>query len=133
MVDTSALVAIVNDEPEAERFHSLLLDHEPLISCGTLIETLRVMQVGLGSAALGAVDRLIALYAIEQVAVDAGQVALAREGMLAYGKGRGEAPAALNFGDLFAYALAKQLRLPLLFKGDDFAATDVLPVSSDAA
>jgi ribonuclease VapC len=133
VVDTSALVAIVNDEPEALRFHGLLLDHEPLISCGTLIETLRVMQVGLGSAALGAVDRLIALYAIEQVAVDAGQVALAREGMLAYGKGRGEAPAALNFGDLFACALARQLRLPLLFKGDDFAATDVLPVSSDAA
>ena len=133
MVDTSALVAIVNDESEAERFHGLLLDHEPLISCGTLIETLRVMQVGLGSAALGADDRLIALYAIEQVAVDAGQVALAREGMLAYGKGRGEAPAALNFGDLFAYALAKQLRLPLLFKGDDFRATDVVPVSSDAA
>jgi ribonuclease VapC len=53
-------------------------------------------------------------------------VALARRGMLAYGKGRGEMPAALNFGDLFAYALARQLQLPLLFKGDDFPATDVL-------
>ena len=128
MVDTSALVAIVNDEPEAERFHGLLLDHEPLISCGTLIETLRVMQVGLGPQALGAVDRLIELYGIEPVPVDAEQAALARAGMLAYGKGRGEAPAVLNFGDLFAYALARQLRLPLLFKGDDFRATDVLPV-----
>jgi ribonuclease VapC len=128
VVDTSALVAIVNDEPEAERSHGLLLDHEPLISCGTLIETLRVMQVGLGAPALDAVDRLIELYEIEPVPVDAAQVRLAREGMLAYGKGRGEAPAALNFGDLFAYALAKQLRLPLLFKGDDFSATDVVPV-----
>lgn len=128
VVDTSALVAIVNDEPEAERFHSLLLDHEPLISCGTLIETLRVMQVGLGAPSLDAIDRLVGLYGIEQVPVDAGQVALAREGMLAYGKGRGEAPSALNFGDLFAYALARQLRLPLLFKGNDFAATDVPPV-----
>jgi ribonuclease VapC len=128
VVDTSALVAIVNDEPEAERLHGLLLDHEPLISCGTLIETLRVMQVGLGAPALDAVDQLIELYEFEPVPVDAAQVRLAREGMLAYGKGRGEAPAALNFGDLFAYALAKQLRLPLLFKGDHFSATDVVPV-----
>ena len=86
------------------------------------------MQVGLGDRALGAVDRLIELYGIEPVPVDPAQVALAREGMLAYGKGRGEQPAALNFGDLFAYALARQLRLPLLFKGEDFAATDVMPV-----
>jgi ribonuclease VapC len=127
VVDTSALVAIVNDEPEAERFHGFLLDHEPLISCGTLIETLRVMQVGLGAQALDAVDRLIELYAIEPVPVDVAQVALAREGMLACGKGRSEAPAALNFGDLFAYALAKHLHLPLLFKGSDFSATDVVP------
>ena len=128
VVDTSALVAIVNDEPEAERFHALLLDHEPIISCGTLIETLRVMQVGLGPQALGAVDRLIELYRVEPVPVDAEQVALAREGMLAYGKGRGEAPAVLNFGDLFAYALARQLRHRLLFKGDDLQATDILPM-----
>jgi ribonuclease VapC len=128
VVDTSALVAIVNGEPEAERFHDLLLDHEPVISCGTLIETLRVMQVGLGAPALGAIDRLIELYGVESMPLDAEQVALAREGMLAYGKGRGEAPAALNFGDLFAYALARQLRLPLLFKGEDFATTDVTPV-----
>jgi ribonuclease VapC len=128
VVDTSALVAIVNGEPEAERCHGLLLDHEPVISCGTLIETLRVMQVGLGAPALRAIDRLIELYGVESVPVDAEQVALAREGMLAYGKGRGAAPAVLNFGDLFAYALARQLRLPLLFKGEDFGATDVEPV-----
>lgn len=129
MVDTSALLAIVNGEPEAGPFHDLLLDHEPVISCGTLIETLRVMQVGLGDPALGAIDRLIALYGIAPVPVDAEQVALARAGMLAYGKGRGTAPATLNFGDLFAYALARQLHLPLLFKGEDFAATDVTPVA----
>jgi uncharacterized protein with PIN domain len=64
------------------------------------------MQVGLGPPALAAIDRLIELYGIEPVPVDAEQVAMAREGMLA--DGRGEAPA-LNFGDLFAYALAKQL------------------------
>ena len=70
VVDTSALVAIVNAEPEAERFHRLLLDHEPLISCGTLIETLRVMQVGLGAPSLDVIDRLIGLYGIEQVPVE---------------------------------------------------------------
>jgi ribonuclease VapC len=128
VVDTSALVAIVDDEPETERFHGLLLDHEPIISCRTPIDTLRVMQVGLGPPALGAVDRLIDLYGVEPMPVDAEQVGLAREGMLANGKGRGEAPAALNFGDLFAYALARQLRLPLLFKGEDFRATGILTV-----
>lgn len=125
VVDTSALVAIVNEEPEAERFHRLLLEEQPVISCGTLIETLRVMQVSLGAPALVEIERLLALYEIEPVSVDPAQVDVARAGMLAYGKGRAAAPAALNFGDLFAYALAKQLELPLLFKGDDFARTDV--------
>jgi ribonuclease VapC len=125
VVDTSVLVAIVNAEPEADRFHRLMLDDEPLMSCGTLIETLRVMQVGLGALALADVDRLLALYGVEPIPVDREQVIFAREGMLAYGKGRGAEPAVLNFGDLFAYALAKQLRLPLLFKGIDFARTDV--------
>ena len=64
VVDTSVLVAIVNAEPEAERFHRRLLDHEPVMSCGTLIETLRVMQVGLGAPALAEIDRLLALYGV---------------------------------------------------------------------
>lgn len=128
VVDTSAVVAIVNAEPEMARFHELLLEHEPLISCGTMIETMRVMQVTLGPGALDTVDRLLATYGAEVVPVDIEQVALARTGMLAYGKGRGQEPATLNFGDLFAYALARQRRLPLLFKGDDFAVTDVLPM-----
>jgi ribonuclease VapC len=128
VVDTSAVVAIVNAEPEMGRFHELLLEHEPLISCGTMIETMRVMQVTLGPGALDTVDRLLATYGAEVVPVDIEQVALARTGMLAYGQGRGQEPATLNFGDLFAYALARQRRLPLLFKGDDFAVTDVLPM-----
>lgn len=125
VLDTSVLVAIVNAEPEADHFHQLLLDNETLMSCGTLIETLRVMQVGLGAPALVEIDRLLELYRVDAIPVDREQVALAREGMLAYGKGRRIEPAVLNFGDLFAYALAKQLNLPLLFKGEDFARTDV--------
>ena len=112
----------------AERFHQLLLANEPLISRGTLIETLRVIQVALGPPGLAAIERLLSVYGTEPEAVDAGQVGVARDGMLAYGKGRGQEPAVLNFGDLFAYALAKRLGLPLLFKGDDFARTDIIPL-----
>jgi ribonuclease VapC len=123
VVDTSARLALINAEPEADRFHQLMLDHEPLMSCGTLIEALRVIQVGLGAAAAPEIDRLFMLYEIEPVPVDREQVLFAREGMLAYGEGRGAEPAALNFGDLFAYALAKQLRLPLLCTGADLTKT----------
>jgi ribonuclease VapC len=84
-----------------------------------------VIQVGLGAAALPEIDRLFMLYQVEPVPVDRGQVLFAREGMLAYGKGRGAEPAALNFGDLFAYALAKELRRPLLCKGTDLAKADL--------
>lgn len=97
-------------------------------SCGTLIETLRVMQVGLGAPALAEIDRLLSRYGVEPIPVDYAQVRLAREGMLACSKGRAAEPAALNLGDLFAYALAKRLNLPLLFKGADFARTDVSPL-----
>lgn len=67
-------MALINEESEAERFHALLLGHEPCISCGTLIEILRVVQVTLGPDAVGTVDRLLAVYGIEPVPVDAGQV-----------------------------------------------------------
>ena len=125
VVDSSALLAILLDEPERAAFRRLLLDHEARISAGTLIETLRVVQLALGPEALAGVDVLLDTIGAEIVAVDADQVDAARQGMLRFGKGRGEEPAVLNFGDLFAYALAKRLGLPLLFKGDDFARTDV--------
>jgi len=125
VVDTSALLAILLGEPERAEFRRLLRQHEPKISAGTLIETLRVVQLSLGPEALSGVDALLDTTGAEIVAVDAEQVAEARQGMLLFGKGRGEEPAALNFGDLFAYALARRLGLPLLFKGDDFARTDV--------
>ena len=128
VADTSALLAILLGEPERSRFKRILLEHEPRISAGTLIETLRVVQLALGPEALSGVDTLLETSGAEIVAVDADQVAVARQGMLLFGKGRGEEPAVLNFGDLFAYALAKRLGVPLLYKGDDFARTDVQPV-----
>ena len=129
VADTSALLAILLGEPERSRFKELLIEHEAKISAGTVIETLRVVQLALGPEALSGVDALFETTGAEIVPVDANQVALARQGMLLFGKGRGEEPAVLNFGDLFAYALAKRLGLPLLYKGDDFARTDVEPVT----
>lgn len=128
VADSSALLAILLGEPERAAFEELLLAHEVRISAGTLIETLRVVQLGLGPEGLAGVDELLATTGAEIVPVDADQVAAARDGMLRFGKGRGEEPAVLNFGDLFAYALAKRLGLPLLYKGEDFALTDVEPV-----
>ena len=74
-------------------------------------------------------DALLAAAEAEVVPVDAAQVAAARDGMLRFGRGRGEEPGVLNFGDLFAYALAKRLNAPLLFKGDDFTRTDLKPLA----
>jgi ribonuclease VapC len=80
-----------------------------------------------GAAALDELDRQIASYRFEIVPVTAHDQQGWRQALLDFGKDRRRAPAALNFGDLFAYALAKRLDLPLLFKGDDFARTDVRP------
>jgi len=129
VADTAALLAILLNEPERPQFKRYLLEHEPRISAGTLIETLRVVQLALGPEALSGVDALIEATRAEIVGVDACQVAEARRGMILFGKGRGQEPAVLNFGDLFAYALARRLGLPLLFKGDDFARTDVQRVA----
>ena len=125
VADTSALLTILLGEPERAQFRRFLLRHEPRISAGTLIETLRVVQLALGPEAHSGVDALLEATGAEIVGVDADQVAEASKWMLLFGKGRGEEPAVLNFGDLFAYALARKLGLPLLFKGDDFARTDV--------
>jgi ribonuclease VapC len=132
VVDTSALVAILLGEPERDAFVGALADHEPAISAGTLIETLRIMQVRRGAAALSRVERLLATHRVEVVPVDAAQVALAQDGMVRFGRGRGAEPAVLNVGDLFAYALARHLDAPLLFQGDGLARTDVTPVVSPA-
>jgi ribonuclease VapC len=126
VADSSALLAILLGKPERADFKRLLLAHDVKISVGTLIETLRVVQLALGPEALSGVDELLETSAAEVVPVDADQVAAAREGMLRFGKGRREEPAVLNFGDLFAYALARRLGLPLLYKGADFARTDVV-------
>jgi ribonuclease VapC len=125
VVDSSALVAILRREPAAD----LLLARAAraagrLISAGTAVEAGMVVMARLGPTGVAELDALMAQLGIELMPVDAAQVALAREGFSRFGKGRH--PAALNFGDLFAYALAKSRELPLLYVGADFARTDVL-------
>jgi ribonuclease VapC len=128
VVDTSALVAVLLGEPERATFEDVLLASEPQMSAGSVIEALRVVQLSLGEAALPRVHALLAVYRVETMPVDDEQVRFAEDGMRRFGKGRGEEPAVLNFGDLFAYALARQTGSPLLSKGDDFARTDLVPV-----
>ncbi len=121
IVDTSALIAVLRHEPEANGFVELMLASSAVrVSAGTLVETRIVAERDGGAAEMA---DLLEAIGVDVVPVDARQVDLAFDGFRRFGKGRH--PAGLNFGDLFAYALARALDAPLLFKGNDFARTDV--------
>lgn len=124
-VDPSAVLAILLDEPERERFKRVLADAEPVISAVSWVETLRTLQIRKGADQLARAEALAEALDLEIAAFGSDDVAHAVRGMTAYGKGRGQKPALLNFGDLFVYALAKRLDAPLVFKGEDFVGTDV--------
>lgn len=126
VVDSSAVIALIIGEPEADAFDRILeASGGAVISTGNMIECCRVLQVRAGMDRWRELDELIEAYAITVLPTDQTQLRYAREGMARFGRGRGAAPAVLNFGDLFAYALARSLNAPLLFKGDDFPQTDV--------
>jgi ribonuclease VapC len=121
IADTSALIAILRREAEGPRFSSLLLEAPTAkISAGTAIELGIIAERERGTDEL---QELLADLDLEMVPVDVVQIGFAIDGFRRFGKGRH--PAALNLGDLFAYALARALDEPLLFKGDDFIHTDV--------
>ena len=129
VVDSSALIAILRREPEADRFLQVIAAADTcLLSAVSLLETSMVLagRTGDGTAWAG-LDALIARAGMEVVAQDAEQARLARQAFLDFGKGRH--PAALNLGDCAAYALARSRGLPLLFKGEDFVRTDLLPAA----
>jgi ribonuclease VapC len=129
IVDTSALMSILLEEPGAEKFVGALLDAGQVrISAATAFETAVVAIRRVGPEGESKVDRLFAQFGLEVVPLDWDQVLLARAGFLAFGKGRHEA--ALNFGDCFSYALAKASGEPLLYKGNDFAHTDIVSALS---
>jgi ribonuclease VapC len=130
-VDTSALVAIVFGEPErAGLLQALQSADRALISTVSVVETRMVVHGRRGERAVILVDDLLRLPLFEWVAPGAADMDAAYAAFVAYGKGSGH-PAALNFGDLFSYALAKVRGLPLLYKGDDFGHTDIAGVRVD--
>lgn len=121
IIDTSALIAILRQEPEAAAFtDALLRSAENRISAATLLEA---QLVALGYGGLKELTALLQEIGAEIVPFDERQAELALDGFRRFGKGRH--PASLNYGDCFAYALARALDEPLLFKGRDFSKTDV--------
>ena len=124
VLDTSALVAILLNEPEIDEF-SRLIERDPvrLLSAASFLETAIVVENRFGEAGGQDLDVLIRTAAIDVVPMDARQAEVARSAFRRFGKGRH--PAALNFGDCFSYALSQVSGEPLLFKGDDFARTDI--------
>jgi ribonuclease VapC len=124
VVDTSALIALVQGEEEAERCRIALVDASGVrMSAGSLVEASIVLESRFGPAAVAELDDVLRSFAVEVCAVDIDHVALARQAFRLYGKGRH--PAALNFGDCFSYALARLSAAPLLFVGNDFSRTDI--------
>lgn len=124
VLDTSAIVAILQAEPEAERLAAALeAASKRRISAATLVETGIVMQARYGDAGAREVDVFIEKLSVDVLAVTSAHAALARDAYRRFGKGQHRA--ALNYGDSFAYALAMALEEPLLFVGDDFSHTDV--------
>lgn len=127
IVDTSALVAILYREPDSEAFATIIADARVVrVSVASLLELTIVVESQAGSEAARQIDLFIerARIMIEPVTVEQG--ALAREAFRRYGKGRHKA--SLNFGDCFSYGLAKAMDEPMLFKGNDFARTDIASV-----
>ena len=124
VVDSSALLAILLNEPDADSIRTAF-DHDDvrLLSAATLLEASMVIESRKGEGGGRDLDLLIGKSKIEVIPVDEGQVNEARRAWRRFGRGRH--PAGLNYGDLFSYALARTTGQPLLFKGDDFARTDV--------
>ena len=124
VIDTSALIAILQDEPERATFNQTIEAAERrVLSVVSFVEASIVIETRYGADGVRDLDLFIAKAGIELVGVDMDQAHAARNAFRAYGKGRH--PARLNFGDCFPYALAKTEGAPLLFKGRDFPMTDV--------
>jgi ribonuclease VapC len=124
VIDTSALVAMLSNEPEAQRFEAAVeADDVRLMSTASYLEAAIVIEARFGDAGGRELDLWLHRAAVGLVSVDAGQVEVARMAYRNYGKGRHRA--GLNYGDCFSYALAKVSGAALLYKGRDFAHTDI--------
>ena len=127
IIDTSALIAILRGEPEAIACaRAIEVAASRRISAANFVETAIVIDGSRDPIASRRFDDLVREAQLVIEPVTEAQARVAREAYRDFGKGSGH-PAKLNFGDCFAYALAKVMREPLLFKGDDFAHTDITP------
>lgn len=125
IVDTSALIAILRGEPEAPALaYTMQAAETRRLSAATYVEAGVVIDGARNPASSRWFDAFLQEGAFVIEPVTAEQAKIAREAYRDFGRGSGH-PARLNFGDCFAYALAKALNEPLLFKGEDFAQTDV--------
>ena len=124
VIDTSALVTMLTDEPGAPDFEAAIeADPVRLMSTASYLEAGIVIETRFGESGGRELDLWLHRAGVNLVAVDADQAVVARTAYRRFGKGRHRA--GLNYGDCFAYALAKTSGEPLLFKGDDFVHTDV--------
>lgn len=124
IVDSSAMLAILLEEPEGRLFDVAMVGSPVCrMSSASLLETSMVLLARRGADAVRDLDLLTMRFQIEIVAFTESQARMARSAFARYGKGRH--PAQLNFGDCMAYALAKETGDELLFKGTDFAQTDI--------
>ncbi|HEU0155351.1 MAG TPA: type II toxin-antitoxin system VapC family toxin [Stellaceae bacterium] len=127
VIDSSAIIAVLLDEEDAARIaRAIEAASQRLLSAANLLEASIVIESRKGETGGRELDLLLYRAGIEVVAVDQDQAEIARMAWRRFGKGRH--PACLNYGDCFAYALAKSRDLPLLFQGGDFAQTDIAAV-----
>jgi ribonuclease VapC len=124
VIDTSAVAAILFDEPDAAALEGKIADDPVrLMSAATFLEATIVVEARLGDPGGREFDLWLHRAEVEILPVDAEQADMARRAWRRFGRGRH--PAGLNYGDCFSYALAATHDEPLLFKGDDFTKTDV--------
>lgn len=128
IIDTSAIIAILRDEPEAQ-FCAMAIESaaQRRVSAANFLEAAVVIDGSRDPVASRRFDELVREARLSVEPVTETQARIARDAYRDFGKGSGH-PAQLNFGDCFAYALAKTTGEPLLFKGNDFTHTDITPV-----
>ena len=128
VADTSAIIAVLTAEPERQSFNEIMAaDGQVLVSTASAVELLMV-ATGKGAPVYHEAVGFLSESFIQLVPLDEEQMLAAADAFRRFGKGRH--PAGLNFGDTFSYALASTRALPLLFKGNDFARTDIRQVAS---
>ena len=126
IVDSSALLAVAFGEPEAAAYATAIAAAaRPRMSVANWFESFMVAESRSGSTTPGRLESILKRFGVELVPVSALQASAALDAWRRFG--RGKHPAKLNYGDCFAYALAKTEGEPLLFKGEDFSQTDIEP------